>query len=245
MGVNETGGIRGCPGAVNSLTGWLLFTFLTFYNNLINLLPEELHSRIYVPVNLTTLFLLSILALNYLHLNLKELGYEARYTGRSIIWGLTSTLVVVSIFIILLLILPRIGIRIRPPEIKLGSSSELLYRLLIRIPFGTAFFEENLFRGIAYGYLRKNLSPKKTALITSILFGVWHIIPALKVVSSNLHLALDLYGVLLWCAGILGAFFAGILFAILRQHGKNITGCILCHALINDLALLAIYYLWK
>ncbi|MEO0096449.1 MAG: type II CAAX endopeptidase family protein [candidate division WOR-3 bacterium] len=224
---------------------YIFFSFLIFYNNLINLLPAEFHAKIYVVVNLAILIILFFIAKKFLNLNLNELGYETKYIGSGIATGLIATLVIIGIFILLLLLLPKTGIKIKPPVIELGSLTELLYRVLIRIPAGTAFFEENLFRGICYGYLIKRFTPKKTIFFTSLLFGIWHIVPALKVVTANFQMGLNLYGILFWCAGILGAFFAGVFFALMRYYSKNIVGCILSHSLINDLSLFIIYYLWK
>jgi membrane protease YdiL (CAAX protease family) len=176
---------------------------------------------------------------------MKEIGYEKRFFIRSIILGLISSFVIISLFVGILNILPLFNIGIGPPKLEIGGLKELLYRLLIRIPIGTAYFEENLFRGICYGYLVRKYSIKKTTIITSFLFSIWHIVPALKVVNSNFQIPLSFTGILFWIGGLFGAFLAGIFFAILRDKGKNISGCILSHALINDLSLLVIYYLWK
>uniref|UniRef100_A0A7C6EH72 CPBP family intramembrane metalloprotease n=1 Tax=candidate division WOR-3 bacterium TaxID=2052148 RepID=A0A7C6EH72_UNCW3 len=247
MAVKDSAGI-GCGAQLwkgISFPGWILIVFLALYNNLINLLPKEIHTRIYVPANLFVLFILFIFARKVLNLNMKELGYDTKNISRSIFTGLSFTFIVISVFIILLLIIPRIGIIIKPPRIEFGTLSELIFRVLVRIPLGTAFFEENLFRGISYGYLIKRFSLKKTIIITSILFAIWHIVPGLKVLTSNFQMGFDVHGLLIWSGGVLGAFFAGIFFAFLRYHSRNITGCILCHALINDLSLFVIYYLWK
>lgn len=228
-----------------TLSVYIFFISLIFYNNLINLLPSSLHSRIYVWINLFTLSMLFVITNKYLKLSLNDLGYGMGYFIQSMIIGLILSAVVIFLFIILLIILPHLPIKINPPHIEANSFNELLYRLLFRIPLGTAFFEENLFRGICYGYLIKNHSIKRAFLITSLLFAVWHITPALKVVSSNFQMAFNLLGIVVLFIGLLGAFFAGVFFALLRYYGKSIIGCILAHALINDLALLIIRYIWK
>ncbi|MGQ9464440.1 MAG: CPBP family intramembrane glutamic endopeptidase, partial [bacterium] len=200
---------------------------------------------IYVGVNLAVIMLLIILSRHYLDLTFLDLGYDSRYVLRGIFYGFFASLIVVLSFVLFLYLLPRLGIMIKPPIVRMGAEDDFLYRLLIRIPLGTAFFEENLFRGICYGLLIKTQSAKKTFIMTSLLFSFWHIVPALKVVSLNFQVGLSLAGLVIWFAGIIGAFFAGIFFAFLRYKGKSIIGCILGHTLINDLSLLIIIYLWK
>lgn len=224
---------------------FFLYCFLFFYNNLINLLPSDFHAKIYVGFNLAVLALLIFLSRKYLNLTLFELGYETRYLLQGLLYGFVFSLIVILLLVFLLYLLPRLGIIIRPPVIEMGTKSDFLYRLLIRIPLGTAFFEENLFRGICYGYLIKNQSVKKTIIMCSLFFAFWHIVPALKVVSSNFQIGLSLAGFVIWLMAIIGAFIAGIFFAIMRYKSKSIIGCIISHALINNLALIIIIYLWK
>ncbi|MGB9720172.1 MAG: CPBP family intramembrane glutamic endopeptidase [bacterium] len=224
---------------------YFLFFFLAIYNNVINLIPSDLHSKIYVWFNLLILIILFIITYKYLKLNLDDFGYGPKSTFRSLVLGLLFSSVTLLVFIFLLYLFPKLGINIKAPQIDIGSTNQLLYRLLIRIPLGTAFFEENLFRGMCYGYLIKKYSLRKTFIITSLLFALWHIVPALKVVSSNFRIGISLLALVMWFAGITGAFIAGIFFAVLRHSGRSIIGCIVSHALINDLALLVIYHLWK
>lgn len=222
-----------------------LMLFLFFYNNLVNLLPAEFHAKIYVPLNFFIIILLIIFSKKFFNLTFSELGYDSKYLVRGILYGLTSSLIIILLFISLLYLLPKLGFTIKPPIVMIGTEGDLLYKLLIRIPLGTAFFEENLFRGILYGCLIKKDSIRKSFFIISSFFAFWHIVPALKVINSNFHMGLSLVGIIMFLTGIIGAFIAGLFFAILRYKGKSIIACIISHALINDLALIIIIYLWK
>jgi len=223
----------------------VLYIFLLLYNNLINLLPADFHAKIYVGFNFLLLIFLLYYSAKFLNLNFLEIGYESKYFFNSLIFGFLFSLIVLLPFLFLLILLPKLGVVIKPPLIMIDSQSEFFYKLFIRIPLGTALFEENLFRGILYAYLIKKNSIKKTFIITSIFFTIWHIMPVLKVVSSNFQMRLSLVGMVMWLAGIIGAFIAGLFFAILRYKGKSIVGCIISHALINDLTLIIIIYLWR
>ena len=178
-------------------------------------------------------------------MNIRELGYDTKYILSSLGIGFFFSIVIILLFVFALRLLPRIGITIKKPFVDIGSSGELFYRLLLRIPFGTAFFEENLFRGIFYGYLVRRYSTKRVFFITSLFFAIWHIVPAMEVVTSNFQITLHFAGIGLWLFLVIGAFLAGLFFTLLRFWGKSIIGCIIAHSLINDLALLVIYFLWK
>ncbi len=218
---------------------------LVLYNNIINLLPGQLHAKIYVFFNLFLLFLLLLFSRKYLHLDFADIGYKSENLLRSLFTGLLFACAILLPFLLVLVLLPVLGIRIRAPIVDVGTLPEFLYRIFIRIPLGTALFEESLFRGILYAYLIKKHSFKKTLLLTGIFFAIWHIVPAIKVMSSNFQFGLCIVGILMLGVGLIGAFLAGMYFAVLRRYSRDLYGCLLCHALVNDLSLVIILNFWK
>lgn len=58
-----------------------------------------------------------------------------------------------------------------------------LFQALIRIPIGTALFEEVLFRGVLLGWLRRRTSTGRAIVGSSVLFGLWHALPAWSTIS--------------------------------------------------------------
>jgi membrane protease YdiL (CAAX protease family) len=52
-----------------------------------------------------------------------------------------------------------------------------LRELIVRIPFGTALAEEMVFRGSLIGVLLLSYSRLWTLLISSAIFGIWHLLP--------------------------------------------------------------------
>jgi len=225
--------------------GLALGIFLCAYNNLVNFLPSLLHAKVYVVLNLACLAGIWIMARKYLRLSNAEMGWSRRGLGAGLLWGLAFTAAVIIPFIIALKILPGTGWKISPPRLDGVTALNIWSRVLFRIPLGTVFFEEMLFRGIFYGYLQRRGKPSRALWISSLFFAFWHIIPAYEVVSYNFRIGFNLLGVVYWTLGLAGAFCAGIFFAVIRRRTDNIAGCLLAHYLINSLALLIVYYLWR
>lgn len=55
-----------------------------------------------------------------------------------------------------------------------------LVELGLRVPFGTALSEEILFRGVLLGLLVHYFQTPTALIISSAIFGLWHILPTLK-----------------------------------------------------------------
>lgn len=225
--------------------GFLLAMFLFTYNNVINLLPQTLHAPLYVWINLGVLLLIWMWSRRYLSLASSDIGWTTHNLGKSILYGLGVGALVVLPFVILLWLLPSMGFNAKTPRLEMIVRDIFWWRIFIRIPIGTAFFEEMLFRGIFYGYLMKKFSHARTILISSLFFGFWHMTPVYRVVSQDLQTTSPAHFLALFLLLVLGSVVGGILFAWIRYRTKNITGCVLAHALINVLSLLGAYVVWQ
>ena len=65
------------------------------------------------------------------------------------------------------------------------SGGRLLYELGVSIVLLTAIPEEFAFRGVLLGSALRLWGPWRASLITSALFGLWHIAPTLHTMSDN------------------------------------------------------------
>jgi membrane protease YdiL (CAAX protease family) len=225
--------------------GFLLVLFLFAYNNLVNLLPPTLHAPLYVWMNLGVLLLVWIFSKHYLNLTPSDIGWTRLNIGKSLLYGLGISALVVLPFIILLWVLPSMGYNVRTPRLETVARDIFWWRIFIRIPLGTAFFEEMLFRGIFYGYLMKKMSQARTILLTSLFFGFWHIMPAFRVAGRDLQITAPIAFIAVWFLLILGSIVGGLLFAWIRHRTRNIAGCVLAHASINVLSLLGAFVVWR
>ncbi len=117
------------------------------------------------------------------------------------------------------------------------------YESLVRIPFGTALAEEVLFRGVLLSLALRRFSPPHAVARTALLFGFWHILPAIA--SLGAHAAGTAprtpYGMVLIVAGTVAATsVGGVCFAWLRLRTGSILAPVLIHATLNVAAFWAV-----
>jgi membrane protease YdiL (CAAX protease family) len=121
------------------------------------------------------------------------------------------------------------------------STLYLLFDALVRIPLATALYEEVLFRGVIFGMLSRRMAPLWAALVSSTLFGFWHILPTLETVESNPAAGIfaGVLGLTLASAGaVVGTAAAGMGFMWLRWKANSIVAPVVAHIATNTLALL-------
>ncbi len=223
-------------------TGLWLTIFLVTYNNVINLLPARFHNQIYTGLNIAVLLVVWIASQRYLHLKPIEIGFTKKNLGRSLVLGLGLSLAVILPFLLLVWLLPMLGVTVPGLHLEKITRATLVVRAFVRIPVGTALFEEVLFRGILYGYLIRSVSTRRAAVVTGIFFALWHITPGILVAHFDFQIAHILVALGFLIVGLAGMFFANLLFAWIRARTRNIAGSILAHALINSLALVIVYF---
>jgi len=131
------------------------------------------------------------------------------------------------------------------------DGERLLYELGVPIVLLTAIPEEFAFRGVLLGSGLRLWGPWRASLITSALFGLWHIAPTLHTMSGN-HVfrgaAASVAGqVLLVLGSIAVTFVAGLVFCWLRLRSRSLIAPVMAHAATNGLALtvawFAVHYL--
>ncbi|WP_113701454.1 CPBP family intramembrane glutamic endopeptidase [Nonomuraea lactucae] len=65
------------------------------------------------------------------------------------------------------------------------SRAGVLEAALVQVPFGTVLLEEVGFRGALYGGLRRTHGTATATAVSSALFGLWHILPAIEMARAN------------------------------------------------------------
>jgi len=119
------------------------------------------------------------------------------------------------------------------------STAQTLYELLVRIPLGTALSEELIFRGALLGlYLRRHTF-LKAALLSSLAFGLWHVVGAMASVQSNAAGEV-LSSPAARVAGVVGTVVAtgaaGMIFCWLRRRSGSVIAPAITHAALNGLS---------
>ena len=126
------------------------------------------------------------------------------------------------------------------------SGGRLLYELGVSIVLLTAIPEEFAFRGVLLGSALRLWGPWRASLVTSALFGLWHIAPTLHTMSDNREFAgaaAHTGGqVLLVLGSVAVTFVAGLVFCWLRLRSRSLIAPIMAHAAINGLALTVAWF---
>ncbi len=114
----------------------------------------------------------------------ENLGLSAHYLIRGTLVGIVISIPII-IGIVAVAAIPLFRNLFSDGPSKHKSSRMTVFELLLRIPFGTALSEEVIFRSVLLGLLLSTYSTLWAVALSSMLFGIWHIIPTLNTLSSN------------------------------------------------------------
>jgi membrane protease YdiL (CAAX protease family) len=127
------------------------------------------------------------------------------------------------------------------------SGGRLLFELGVPVVLLTAIPEEFAFRGVLLGSAVRLWGPLRASLITSALFGLWHIAPTLHTMSDNRAVAGAAAGVggevLVVLGSIAVTFVAGLVFCWLRLRSRSLIAPVLAHVATNGLALTVAWFM--
>jgi CAAX protease family protein len=120
------------------------------------------------------------------------------------------------------------------------SDRDAAYELFVRIPVVTAATEELLFRSVLLAVASDWLGVRRAVVYTSIVFGVWHVVPALHSHRHNPSAAGAVDGmggrVALVAGTIAATMVAGLGLCVLRVRTNSVVAPIIVHAVINGTA---------
>jgi len=125
---------------------------------------------------------------------------------------------------------------------RTGLGAAVLTAFVV-VPLGTILFEEVAFRGVLWGLLRRDWGPATATLVSSALFGLWHVMPSLRlnrvnpavaavVGSGRAGQALGVAGAVVFTAA------AGLLFCELRRRSGSLLAPFGLHWAVNGLGVL-------
>jgi CAAX protease family protein len=120
------------------------------------------------------------------------------------------------------------------------SGAALLWHLLVRIPLGTALLEEVAFRGVVYAMVERWRGVRAAVVGSSLLFGLWHVLPSLGLRRANAAVA-DVLGsgpAGAVVAAVAATTLAGVVFCELRRRSGGLLAPFALHWALNALGLL-------
>jgi membrane protease YdiL (CAAX protease family) len=131
-------------------------------------------------------------------------------------------------------------------EFDLGQA---LLTAFVLIPVSTVLFEEVAFRGVLWGLVRKDHGVVLATAVSSVLFGLWHILPSLGLSGDNQAVG-DAVGrgttgqVVSVLGTVLFTGLSGVVFCELRRRSGSLLASAGLHWATNGLGVLTSAALW-
>ncbi len=197
-------------------------------------------SSLYVPVNLAVTAVLALVAARS-GLSAAELGLSRSTAAAGLRVGGAAALVV-TLAIAMAAAVPLTRPLFEDQRVaRVDGGLELAYQALVRIPLGTVVLEEFAFRGALLAALARRRSTVVAVVVSSTLFGLWHIRPTLSALETN-DLATD---AMARFAAVTGAVvvtaLAGVVFCGLRLASRSLLAPMLVHTATNSVSLVVAY----
>jgi uncharacterized protein len=207
---------------------------LVVWNNLVHLHPL-VGGVGYIPVNLA--LTVGLLAVGHAAgLDRAALGLTRRRLGPALVAG-GAVVVVVAIGLAIALAVPVLRPLLEDGRFADRSTAGIAWHALVRVPFGTALLEEVAFRGVLLGLLATLLGTRRAVVLSSLLFGLWHVRPAWGMaVANGADLGLGLASV---AGSVVVTAIAGVAFCWLRLRTGHLAAPVVAHAGMNALATFA------
>jgi uncharacterized protein len=185
---------------------------------------------------------LSVIAVRTCGVSRADIGVCPDRLGRGIRIGLTTALAAAAV-VGLGAVVPATRGFFRDERARAGGTRHVLFETLVRIPLGTALPEEVIFRGSLLGLFTQRHSPAVAASMSSILFGVWHVLPTLRTLPLN-PAGARVHGNPMRTAGavlatVTATTLAGYGLTWLRFRSGSIAAPVIAHASLNAAAYLA------
>ena len=175
---------------------------------------------------------------------LADLGLERQDLRSGVLYG-AGAFGVVLLVLVVAAVIPTTNGFLHDSRAQI-SGSRLLYELGVSILLLTAIPEEFAFRGVLLGSALRLWGPWRASLITSVLFGLWHILPTLHTMRDNRAVAVasaSIAGQSLVVAGSVAVtFVAGLIFCWLRLRSNSLIAPVMAHYATNGLALAVAWF---
>jgi CAAX protease family protein len=147
---------------------------------------------------------------------------------------------VVLLVLIVAAVVPATNGFLHDSRAQIGGG-RLVYELAVSIVVVTAIPEEFAFRGVLLGSALRLWGPWRASLITSALFGLWHILPTLHTMAGNREVAGAAAStggqVVVVLGSVAVTFAAGLVFCWLRLRSRSLLAPVMAHVATNGLAL--------
>ena len=200
----------------------------------------------YVPVCVVASALLVLLGLLD-GLSADDLGLGRGTVLRGLVWAVVIVFAV-GVGYAAAAGVPRIRGAFADKRAMGATGRGIARRVFLAIPFGTVLLEETAFRSVLFGMLWSRHGAVWAVCGTSVLFGLWHVLPARAMHASHdavaTALGRDRRGQVL--AVLATVFFTtggGVVFAVLRRWSDSLLPPIGLHWALNGMGVAVAWWL--
>jgi membrane protease YdiL (CAAX protease family) len=170
---------------------------------------------------------------------LDDVGLDRDHVRAGLRYGLAASLLIL-VALILAVVIPWTRPFLTDARADIDGG-QLVYEIGVTIVLLTAVPEELAFRGVLLGSARSLWDARRAALVSSALFGLWHIEPTVETMSGNSAVggasASPAGQVLVVLGSIAVTFVAGLAFSWLRLRSRSLVAPLIAHVASNGLAL--------
>lgn len=167
-----------------------------------------------------------------------DLGSSRSGVAPGLRWGL-SVFALVAAGYLIAVNLPLTEGLFEDGRVAGTGAAGAIYQAVIRIPFGTVLIEEVAFRGVLLAMVARRLGVRWGVAISSVLFGLWHVLPSWGIEDTNPVLA-DTVGdspigpAAALAGAVIGTGLAGVVFCWLRLRSGSLLAPMLLHVATNS-----------
>jgi uncharacterized protein len=190
-------------------------------------------------------------------LSWEQLGLGRGSVVAGLVWGGAAVALVAAVYAVGLAVPAWRGLFLDARH-RVGAS-RAAGRALLVVPLGVVVLEEVAFRGVLWGLVDVEHGALWAAATTSVLFGLWHVLPAVDGARANASpadghddggeddhapvargiLARQVVGTVVFTT------VAGVVFAVLREQSGSLLAPFLLHWATNGLGILAAAWAWS
>lgn len=169
-----------------------------------------------------------------------DLGLARSAWPAGLRWGAAAAALIGAAYAVAYLLAP---VRQALPEAEGGLGRAVLWTVLVVIPLGTVVPEELAFRGLLLAQLGRRWGVLAATLLSSGLFGLWHVLPSLGGGAANAAIA-DVVGgdaagtALRVAVTVASTSVAGVVLCWLRLRSGSLLAPILAHWTVNGLGVI-------
>lgn len=188
-----------------------------------------------IPWNLAVSAVLLIIARRVGGRSWADLGLARSAVPSGARWGLAGAAAILALYI-LGAVLPVTHALFEDSRVD-RSIIGVLAQAFLWVPLGTVILEEVAFRGVLPALFASRVSRRRADLLSAVLFGLWHVLPAWSINTANPVFREVLPGtpgqITAIALGVLGTAFAGLILSWLRNRSGSLLAPILVHMSTN------------